>query len=74
MPRPIGDSRILVRQQRHLFAVDQQPYLQGYLAAVLARAYLDWGLMPGLDIATGPGVVTPENVDAVMDGINKGRR
>jgi simple sugar transport system substrate-binding protein len=57
-----------------LVAIDQQPYLQGYLAAVLARTYLDWGLMPGIDISTGPGIVTPENVDAVMDGINKGRR
>jgi simple sugar transport system substrate-binding protein len=57
-----------------LAAIDQQPYLQGYLAAILARAYIDWGLMPGADIVTGPGIVTSENVDVVIAGAAAGRR
>ena len=57
-----------------LAAIDQQPYLQGYLAAILARAYVDWGLMPGADIVTGPGIVSIENVDVVIAGAAAGRR
>jgi simple sugar transport system substrate-binding protein len=57
-----------------LAAIDQQPYLQGYIAAVLARTYIDWGLMPGGDILTGPGVVNADNVDVVIAGAAAGRR
>ncbi len=55
-------------------AIDQQPYLQGYLPAVLGRQFLEVGLMPGRDILTGPGVVNIENVDQVIKGTDLGRR
>ena len=57
-----------------LAGIDQQGYLQGYLPALLARGYLDAGLMPGADILTGPGVVNASNVDAVIAGAAKGMR
>ena len=57
-----------------LAAIDQQPYLQGYLAAVLARQYLEAGMMPGRDILTGPGVVNAANVDQVERATKQGRR
>jgi simple sugar transport system substrate-binding protein len=57
-----------------LAAIDQQPYLQGYLASILARQYLEAGLMPGRDILTGPGVVNADNVDVVIAGAKSGRR
>lgn len=57
-----------------LAGIDQQGYLQGYLPAVLARGYLDAGLMPGSDILTGPGVVNKSNIDAVIAGAAKGLR
>ena len=57
-----------------LAAIDQQPYLQGYLASVLARTYIDWGAIPGGDILTGPGVVNSDNVDVVIAGAAAGRR
>jgi len=57
-----------------LAAIDQQPYLQGYLASVLARTYIDWGAIPGGDILTGPGVVNSDNVDVVIAGAKAGRR
>lgn len=57
-----------------LAAIDQQPYLQGYLAAVLARTYIDWGAIPGGDILTGPGVVNSDNVEVVIAGAAAGRR
>ena len=57
-----------------LAGIDQQGYLQGYLPAVLARGYLDAGLMPGSDILTGPGVVNASNINAVIAGAEKGMR
>ncbi|MCP4305468.1 MAG: substrate-binding domain-containing protein, partial [bacterium] len=57
-----------------LAAIDQQPYLQGYLSAVLARQYLDAGLMPVGDILTGPSVVNADNIDQVLAGTALGRR
>ena len=63
-----------IRSGETLAAIDQQPYLQGYLASVLARQYLDAGLMPGRDILTGPGVVNAANIDKVLAGADLGRR
>ena len=41
--------------------IDQQPYLQGYLAAVLLFQYHTFGLIPSNDILTGPYVVDQSN-------------
>jgi simple sugar transport system substrate-binding protein len=57
-----------------LAAIDQQPYLQGYLPAILTRQFLEAGLMPGRDILTGPGVVNASNVDQVLEATKQGRR
>jgi simple sugar transport system substrate-binding protein len=53
-----------VQDGRILFAVDQQPYLQGYLPIVLLAERARHGLFPtpGGLIPTGPRFVTPENV------------
>ena len=45
--------------------IDQLMYLQGYLPAVLARTYLDWGMIPSSDILTGPAVISSINIEAV---------
>jgi simple sugar transport system substrate-binding protein len=45
--------------------IDQLMYLQGYLPAVLARTYLDYGMMPDNDIVTGPAIIDKSNVDKV---------
>jgi simple sugar transport system substrate-binding protein len=49
-----------VRQGRLLFAVDQQPYLQGYLPVVMLAQQARFGLFParGEVIPTGPSFVT----------------
>jgi len=57
-----------------LAGINQQGYLQGYLPAILARGYLDAGLMPGSNILTGPGVVNASNIDAVIVGAEAGMR
>jgi simple sugar transport system substrate-binding protein len=49
------------------FAIDQQPYLQGYLPVVLLSLYNRYGLMPANDIRSGPGFVTKENVELVKE-------
>lgn len=45
--------------------IDQLMYLQGYLPAVLARTYLDYGMMPEADIVTGPAIIDKSNLDKV---------
>lgn len=58
-----------------LFAIDQQPYLQGYLAVSMANAYVRYGLsLPQRPILTGPAVVTAENVDLALVGAKAGVR
>jgi simple sugar transport system substrate-binding protein len=46
-------------------AIDQQPYLQGYLPIVLLTQYVRYGVMPANDINTGPGFVTKDNIAMV---------
>ena len=45
--------------------IDQLMYLQGYLPAVLARTYLDYGMIPDNDIVTGPAIIDKSNLDKV---------
>lgn len=47
------------------FAVDQQPYLQGYMPVVVLALYNRYGVMPGNNINSGPGFVTKESIDLV---------
>ena len=57
-----------VQDGRIQFAVDQQPYLEGYLPIVLLAERARHGLFPAAGglIPTGPRFVTPDNVgDAI---------
>ena len=65
-----------VRDGQLLFAIDQQPYLQGYLAIVLLTKYLETKAMPGGGqiIRTGPSVVTKENAADVIALAQRGIR
>lgn len=58
-----------------LFAIDQQPYLQGYLAVSLLNSYVNYGLdVPTAPILTGPGIVDSANVKATIAGVVAGAR
>ena len=59
-----------------LFAVDQQPYLQGYLPVVLLAERSRHMLFPprGELIPTGPDFVTPANADEVLELSRRGFR
>ncbi|MEV7663627.1 substrate-binding domain-containing protein [Paenarthrobacter sp. NPDC089316] len=48
------------------FALDSQPYLQGYYPVLMAAQYVRFGIMPAGEIVTGPNVVTQANVADVL--------
>lgn len=58
------------------FAIDQQPYLQGYLSVVLMTKYVEAGVMPGGGdlIRTGPSFVTAANAADVLRLTEQGIR
>ena len=58
------------------FAIDQQQYLQGYVPVVLLTLYIETGTVPGggQAIPTGPGFVTIETAQQVMDLTRRGVR
>lgn len=49
------------------FAIDQQPYLQGYLPIVLLTNYARYGVMPANSINSGPGFITADNIEQVEE-------
>jgi simple sugar transport system substrate-binding protein len=65
-----------VRDRRMLFAVDQQPYLQGYLPVMLLAERSRHLLMPpgGELIPTGPDFVTPATAGEVLELARRGFR
>lgn len=51
-----------------LFAIDQQPYLQGYMPVVLISLYArNENVVANDVIRTGPGFITPENVERLQE-------
>jgi len=56
-------------------AIDQQPYLQGFLATSMLAANIDFGTEISTDpVLTGPAIIDASNVDAVKAGAAKGAR
>lgn len=49
------------------FAIDQQPYLQGYLPVVILTNLARYGVVPGNSINSGPGFVTKDNIALVEE-------
>jgi simple sugar transport system substrate-binding protein len=57
------------------FAIDQQQFLQGYLPVVFLNNYVKYLLLPATNsVPTGPGFVTPETAQRVLDLSKKGIR
>jgi simple sugar transport system substrate-binding protein len=57
------------------FAIDQQPYLQSFLAVSLLASAIDFGTdLPVFPVLTGPGIVDASNIDATLAGVTKGAR
>lgn len=56
-------------------AIDQQPYLQGFLATSMLFAHLKFGTEISTDpVLTGPAIIDASNVDAVKAGAELGAR
>ena len=63
-----------VADKELLFAIDQQPYLQGYYAVQVLAQYVRYGLLPAAPPRTGPLVVNTANVAAVQKANESGVR
>ncbi len=65
-----------IRDGEMLFAIDQQQYLQGYLPVVLLVTFAETRAMAGGGdvVRTGPGFVTRDDAEAVMDLVARGIR
>lgn len=56
------------------FAVDQQPYLQGYLPVSFLALNARYGTMPAGNVASGPSFVTRDTASEVIENAAKGIR
>jgi simple sugar transport system substrate-binding protein len=57
------------------FAIDQQPWLQGYLATSMAWQHAQYGILPASNpVLTGPAIVDKSNVAKVAAGVKAGVR
>jgi simple sugar transport system substrate-binding protein len=64
-----------IKAGQMLFAIDQQQYLQGYLPVVLLTLYrTNLNTVANDVIMTGPGFVTKDNVDKVIQLTSQGTR
>jgi simple sugar transport system substrate-binding protein len=64
-----------IKNGTQLFVIDQQPYLQGYLATSLLASAIDFGTdLPTFPVLTGPGIVDKTNIEATLVGVAKGAR
>lgn len=75
IPPTPPSSRPAPKAGKQLFAIDQQPWLQGFLAVTLSDAYVNYALkVASAPILTGPGIVDFSNVDATLAGGKAGYR
>ena len=64
-----------IKAGKQLMAIDQQPYLQSFLAVTMLASTIDWGTDLATDpVLTGPAIVDAANVDATMAGVQAGAR
>jgi simple sugar transport system substrate-binding protein len=71
------DETILnnIKDGKQVCAIDQQGYLQGYLAVSILNGHVNYGLtVPTREILTGPGIIDKKNVDATIAGVKAGAR
>lgn len=63
-----------IRDERMLFAIDQQQFLQGYLPVVFLTTYAQYLLHPVGVIPTGPAFVTRQTAEEVIQLSRQGIR
>ncbi|MBS1168525.1 MAG: hypothetical protein H6R00_4550 [Proteobacteria bacterium] len=50
-----------------LFALDQQPFLQGYYGVMIAAQYVKYAVAPVSEVTTGPFIIDASNVAKVLE-------
>lgn len=64
-----------IQNGQQLFAIDQQPYLQGFLATSILHSHAAFGTdVPTSPILTGPAIVDASNVEQTLAGAEQGTR
>jgi simple sugar transport system substrate-binding protein len=64
-----------IKAGTQMMAIDQQPYLQSFLAATMLAAKIDYGLDLATDpVLTGPAIVDASNIDLALGGVAAGLR
>ncbi|MEM7302884.1 MAG: substrate-binding domain-containing protein [Pseudomonadota bacterium] len=56
----------MIPEGRMLFAIDQQPFLQGHYGLLLAQQHVDFGLAPSNALNSGPLLIDAKNVEKVL--------
>lgn len=65
-----NEALLAIKNGDLAFAMDQQPYLQGFMSIQIAHQYLNYGLHPIGHVKTGPLVIDSSNVDETLK-VNK---
>ncbi len=69
-----GNFLEAVSQGNAEFAIDQQPYLQGYLPVAFLALHAKYGVVPGGNVPSGPNLVGKDSAAQVIDLASKGIR
>lgn len=62
-----------VKEGSMAFAIDQQPFLQGYMPVEIMANYLRYGVFPSSSILSGPNFITKDNAEQVISMAGKWR-
>lgn len=60
-----GEISNAIKEGTIAFAIDQQPYLQGYMPVVMLSLYSRYGIIPSNNMNSGPGFITADNIAQV---------
>ncbi|MGJ3265446.1 MAG: sugar ABC transporter substrate-binding protein [Salinarimonas sp.] len=60
-----GEIAQAIKDDVIAFAIDQQPFLQGYLPVVILTNHSRYGVLPSGHINSGPGFITAQNIEKV---------
>lgn len=64
-----------IKEGSQSFVIDQQGYLQGYLAIFLLDSFVNYAMdSPSKPILTGPAIVDSSNIDQTLRGVAAGLR
>jgi simple sugar transport system substrate-binding protein len=64
-----------IQQDKIMFTMDQQPYLQSYLGVMFAYLYAKYDITPPpAPISTGPGIVTKDTIAKFLELSKQGIR